>query len=123
MSENEREELAWNVFRADNTNAPTDIAEAEWDRIKGNETYAHMIADGLLAAGYRKAERATEFGTIFNRAAVFLNPPAESVEEFRERYESEFGWMLTERDPILTKTFLRCDPEPSEPALHAEATL
>jgi len=75
-------------------------------------------SDALLAAGYRKAEQVTEFGTIFNRSAVFLNPPAESVEEFKNRYESECGWMLTERDPILTRTFLRCDPEPSEPVLH-----
>lgn len=77
------------------------------------------VVDAILAAGYRKTERVTEFGTIFNCAAVFLNPPAETVEEFKERYEREFGWMLTERDPILARTFLRCDPEPTEPVLHA----
>ena len=81
------------------------------------------VADTIIAAGYRKPERVTEFGTIFNRAAVFLNPPAESLEEFKERYESESGWMLTERDPILTRTFLRCDPATSEPTLHAEVSL
>lgn len=76
-------------------------------------------ADCIIDAGYRKAVRATEFGTIFNRAAVFLVPPAESLEDFKERYEREFGWILTERDPILSRTFVRCDPEPSEPVLHA----
>lgn len=78
---------------------------------------AHQT-DVMLTAGYRKAERVTEYGTVFNRAAVFLNPPAETIEEFKGRYESEFGWILTERDPILTRTFLRCDPEPSEPTIH-----
>jgi hypothetical protein len=75
--------------------------------------------DAILAAGYRKAVTATEFGIIFNRAAMFLSPPAESLEEFKERYEQDYGWMLTERDTILTRTFLRCDPEPGEPVLHA----
>lgn len=77
------------------------------------------IANAVHAAGYRKAVTVTEFGTIFNRTVIFLNPPAESLDVFKERYEREFGWMLRERDPILTRTFLRCDPEPGEPVLHA----
>src|SRR5687768_5845348 len=80
---------------------------------------APRAADAILAAGYRKAVTVTEFGTIFNHSPVFLNPPAESLEEFKDRYEREFGWMLTERDPILSRTFLRCNPEPGEPVLHA----
>ena len=73
------------------------------------------MARTLLAAGYRKAGRVTEYGTVINRRAAFLTPPAESLEEFKERYVHEGTWMLTERDPIITRTFLRCDPEPSAP--------
>ena len=75
-------------------------------------------ADALIAAGYRKAERVMEYGTVINRRAAFLTPPAESLEEFKERYVHEGTWMLTERDLIITRTFLRVDPEPSEPVLH-----
>lgn len=114
MSENtERDELLAVIMEADKT-ADSPTVFTIWEH----------LTDAVLSVGYRKAVRVTEFGTIFNRAAVFLNPPAESVEEFKGRYEQEFGWMLTERDPILTRTFLRCDPEPSEPVLHAsEAAL
>jgi hypothetical protein len=55
---NARDELARAIFLADNVNAPAGLMEAEWDGNKGDETYAHMIADGLLGAGYRKLEPA-----------------------------------------------------------------
>lgn len=54
-----RDELARDIFLADNVNAPAGLMEAEWDGNKGDETYAHMIADGLLAFGYRKPRKIT----------------------------------------------------------------
>lgn len=89
--------------------------EAQWDLAN----LASHQSEVLHSHGYRKVERVTEYGTVFNRRAIFLMPPAETIEEFKERYERELGWMLTERDPILTRTFLRCDLEPTEPVLHA----
>ena len=104
-----RDEFADAIYAADKAhkNDPVDLTTH----------YSYVIADELIAAGYRKAERVTEYGTVINRRAAFLTPPAESLEEFKERYVYEGTWMLTERDPIITRTFLRCDPEPSEPAI------
>jgi len=50
----DRDELARDIFLADNSNAPPGLMEAEWDNNPTAESYAHNIADGLLAAGYRK---------------------------------------------------------------------
>jgi hypothetical protein len=50
-----RDELARAIFLADNSGAPPGLMEAEWDQgMHGPDSYAHNIADGLLAAGYRK---------------------------------------------------------------------
>jgi hypothetical protein len=50
-----RDELARAIFLADNSGAPAGLMEAEWDQgMHGPDSYAHNIADGLIAAGYRK---------------------------------------------------------------------
>ena len=56
-----RDELARDIFFADNNRAPRLDLLADWEALcksaastpSGN-TYAHNIADGLVAAGYRK---------------------------------------------------------------------
>jgi hypothetical protein len=50
----QRDELARDIFLADNVNAPAGLMEDEWDNNKGDETYAHAIADALIAKGYTK---------------------------------------------------------------------
>lgn len=74
---------------------------------------SQSIADALLAAGYRKPQQVTEYGIAFNRSAVFLKPPAHSLDEFKERYPREHGWILTDRDIYLVRTYMRVDPEAS----------
>jgi hypothetical protein len=49
-----RDELARAIFLADNSSAPAGLMEAEWDNNPPTDSYAHNIADGLIAAGYRK---------------------------------------------------------------------
>lgn len=55
---NERDELAREIFMADNSASP-DPAH-EWEMTTRHNpaysTYAYEIADGLIAAGYRKQE-------------------------------------------------------------------
>jgi hypothetical protein len=77
-----------------------------------------LVSAAILADGYRKTESATEYGIVFNGRAVFLVPPAESLDEFKDRYESDCGWMITERDTFLTRTYTRCAPDPSAPVIH-----
>ena len=49
-------DLARDIFLADNSNAPAGMMEKEWDAEPTKFSYAHMIADGLLAAGYGKVQ-------------------------------------------------------------------
>lgn len=49
----EREELARDIFIADNSNSPDPAAE--WETAP-RRRYAYEIADGLLARGYRKEQ-------------------------------------------------------------------
>jgi len=54
---NERDELARDIFMADNSNAKDPATE--WrDAPASVKDYAYAIANGLLAAGYRKVEAA-----------------------------------------------------------------
>lgn len=59
-----RGELARDIFLADNVNAPSGLMEAEWDGNKGDETYAHSIADGLIAKGYTKPRKVETFDEL-----------------------------------------------------------
>lgn len=54
----ERDELARAIFVYDNGRLDQAAAEVEWEEVRGpNEPrYAYLIADGLIAAGYRKQE-------------------------------------------------------------------
>ena len=58
----ERDELAKEIFLADNWRWSQDAALKDWDALSNSaqrgSTYAHHIADGLIAKGYRKAEAA-----------------------------------------------------------------
>jgi len=52
----DRYELAKDIFLADNWKN-RDEALQDWQAVmlaQGDRTYAHAIADGLIAAGYRK---------------------------------------------------------------------
>jgi len=120
-SEDQFEELADTLGNADYSYNEFDSSDEAVTCIK-RSTPVETVAEHLIKAGYRTTERVTEFGTVINRGAAFLTPPAESLEEFKERYVYEGFWILGERDPIITRTFLRCDPEPSEPVLHEEVT-
>jgi hypothetical protein len=80
--------------------------------------YRTHLAEALTAAGYRKPRTATEIGIVFNGHASMLNPPAMSLEEFKERYERETGWMITDRDVYIQRTFQVVNPSPSDWELH-----
>ena len=47
----DRDELAWEIFRVDNAAVPDDVLRPDFPR---EADYAIHIAEGLLAAGYRK---------------------------------------------------------------------
>ena len=54
-----RDELARDIFAADNYKMPTEQAHAEWaEWIKGSvdpkQNYCYEIADGLLSAGWKR---------------------------------------------------------------------
>lgn len=93
------------------------VIERAYDLNEGMATF-ELLAHATLAAGYRKTDTVTEYGIVFNGSAVFLTPPADSLDEFKERYEREHGWMITDRDTFLTRTYSRCAPEPSAPVIH-----
>ena len=49
-----KDELARDIFLADNSNAAPGLMEQEWDENPTTYTYAHHIAERLTAKGYRK---------------------------------------------------------------------
>lgn len=66
---NERNELAREIFIADNSDSPDPAAEWEIRRAQ----YAYEIADGLLTAGYRKPRTITtaeELDALPDRAVI-----------------------------------------------------
>lgn len=54
----QRDELARDIFFADNAHAPKDRIQEDWEALgrstQAGATYAYAIADGLIAKGYRK---------------------------------------------------------------------
>ena len=48
-----RERLARDIFLADNSNAPEEQMLKDWDDPVIRPDYAYVIADGLIAKGYR----------------------------------------------------------------------
>jgi len=50
---NARIELAWEIFRADNSNVSEEELRGDF---AGRNEYCIHIADALIAAGYRKQE-------------------------------------------------------------------
>lgn len=81
-----REELARLIFTTDNGNAKDPAREWEEYLTKhGPETYAHNIADGLLAAGYEKrAEAAPEPAPEPSPARVWPDVPEHGDREYRQ---------------------------------------
>lgn len=57
----QREELAREIFIADNSGQPREHSLKDWAayNIATAETYAHNIADGLIAAGWTKPRTIT----------------------------------------------------------------
>lgn len=57
-----RDELAREIFIADNSAQTREDSLADWTAygMAKDSTYAHNIADGLIAAGYRKPRTITE---------------------------------------------------------------
>ena len=52
-----REEFARDIFLADNSSVPEEVARKDWDENRELNDYAFEIADRLIAKGY--GERAT----------------------------------------------------------------
>lgn len=61
--ESARDELARDIFIADNWRMSAPASIEDWDALEksthAGQTYCHHIADGLLAAGYRKPRTIT----------------------------------------------------------------
>lgn len=53
-----REELARDIFLADNSKCAEEIMLADWAHPDHHYPYAYVIADGLIAKGYGKLARA-----------------------------------------------------------------
>lgn len=58
---NDRDELAREVFIADNSGQSREDSLKDWAEydFASEQSYAHTIADGLIAAGYRKPRTIT----------------------------------------------------------------
>lgn len=54
-----KNELARDIFLADNTSAAPGLMEREWDENPTTYHYAHHIAERLIAKGYRKPRTIT----------------------------------------------------------------
>lgn len=50
----ERDKFARDLFLVDNSSFPPGMAEKDWDERREHHDYAYAIADGLIAADYRK---------------------------------------------------------------------
>ncbi|GAA3705745.1 hypothetical protein GCM10023081_47020 [Arthrobacter ginkgonis] len=92
----EREDLARAIFIADNANAPD--AAREWDWADDEKVaYAFAIADGLIAAGYRKAApaliAATAIVAALQEAVDELDHRAATLEAAQEN--------LTDADDMI----------------------
>lgn len=64
----QRDELAREIFIADNYHARREFMEAEWAERSGGYQYAFWIADGLIASGYAKPRTITtveELKTVY----------------------------------------------------------
>ena len=72
----QKDELARDIFLADNTSAAPGLMEKEWDENPTTYHYAHAIAEGLIAKGYRKPRTITtheELGKL-RRGATIVEP-------------------------------------------------
>jgi hypothetical protein len=49
-----RDELARDIFLADNSSFPAGVAEKDWDENREHHDYAYALADRLIPKGYRK---------------------------------------------------------------------
>jgi hypothetical protein len=55
----ERDELARDIFLSDNWKAPVELDWEKLQTVQKGDTYAHHIAEGLIAKGYRKPATVT----------------------------------------------------------------
>lgn len=77
----QKDELARDIFLADNSNAAPGLMEKEWDENATTYHYAHSIAEGLIAKGYRKPRTITSLAEL---AAL----PAESALQTSDRSDT-----------------------------------
>jgi len=61
----QKDELARDIFLADNTSAAPGLMEKEWDENPTTYHYAHAIAEGLAAKGYRKPRTITTIEQLY----------------------------------------------------------
>lgn len=110
-----RDELARDIFLADNSNAAPGLMEKEWDDDPTKYSYAHNIAQGLAAKGYRKPRslasiESAELDAIRSRATAYADHGTPGLAAPRDRavllaaldaalslaeewrYKGEFGW-------------------------------
>ena len=66
--EAQRDEMARDIFFADNANAPKGRIQEDWEALgrstQAGKTYAYAIADGLIVNGYRKPRVITTVGNM-----------------------------------------------------------
>lgn len=121
---NQREELALEIFIADNSNQPREQSIQDWEVYRSGHqdfTYTHSIADGLIAAGYRKPRTITtvkELDALPEGSVIrFIDIPAKVVAEKNDEgvWQSTNGydyndWEYPEGDKVNFPATVLYDP-------------
>ena len=96
-----RDELALDIFLADNSNIPEGELLKAWDEEAGHlRPYAHGIADGLIAKGYSKPRTITTVeeldalprGSVVACISHILNLPVTFVFQRGSHNAMGYGW-------------------------------
>ena len=102
-STTQRDELALDIFLADNARQPEAEALVDWEtalHITAGITYAHGIADGLIAKGYSKPRTITTVeeldalprGSVVACISHILNLPVTFVFQRGSHNAMGYGW-------------------------------
>lgn len=114
---NERDELARDIFLADNSGTSEQVMLADWVTFENLRPYAYNIADGLIAKGYTKPRIITtveELDALPEGSVILTNGGEDSAQKDGEGewylWGGNFG--LDSEDIFLPATVLHT-PEPT----------
>lgn len=91
----QRDDLARDIFLADNSSGPEEVILGDWtdlEQAEAGASYAHRIANGLIAAGYRKPRTITtveELDALPEGSVILTNGGEDSAQK-----DGEGEWYL-----------------------------